>query len=823
MSTIPAGGDTPGRPKHVRAVAGVACGALSAASQRDLRSSTKVRHGSAGDRTIQKRLLNAAAALTAVAVLVTVLVGTATSTPANAQESEFESDDLAQLMHVEARRLEDGRTEFALRLHDPGNPWQDRILPNRRFFPVRATTDRWLWSAPIVLRLASDDPDVPSERVWVRITARRLADGRVEFGLQHRGPGGRWGERLLPERRFFPAVAGVGRWLVSSPVTVRRLPFSGFAVGGGSRSGDTLVAASFRRTCAVTPGGGMTCWGDEGTRERLSAAVLEDVLAVSVGDSSAGRFHTCSLHGDGRVSCWGPGGDGELGLGDAADRFLPVKVPGIRDATAIATGAVHTCAVHRSGWVSCWGDGSRGQLGSGAEESSLSPRIVPGVEGVATIAAGSHSSCAVHTDGGVSCWGWGATTRTGHLSPRRISGLGGVVSVAVGWSHTCVVRADGRVYCWAFSDAVRPARVAGISDAVAVSVGDRSFCAVHRDGGVSCWGGNNDAGQLGDGSTIPHSEPTRLEGISDAVAVTVSTPSRGGQGHACAMRADGSVSCWGDNAFGQLGDGTFEPRLTPTPVQDFEGFVADEVPAGPTEFLRTWIDLVIEEREAEFPWLRLAWDHVRHRTYLVGSVDVDGYARSFCHGHELLLICMSDRVVVRSTRLATLIHELAHAYDFTPGLVAPKAWGAVQLYFAVTYPDCYIKEGFGAGVELLADTMEHLVVPTAWLSYYNPPVEFAELPFDSADCPNVLTGPTEEAEAVVRAGLAGEVPDWYTENITSGAELWAAIRQGPSVRIMLHLKDEFGGFCRLDWLRYPLNLDRWPSEDDNQFRDGGCS
>ena len=378
------------------------------------------------------------------------------------------------------------------------------------------------------------------------------------------------------------------------------------------------------------------------------------------------------------------------------------------------------------------------------------------------------------------------------------------------------------MYCWSLARAIRPARVVGISDAVAISVGDDSFCALHRDGGVSCWGENNDAGQLGDGTREPHIDPVRLAGITDAVAVTVSTPSRVGEGHACAMHTDGSVSCWGRNAFGQLGFGTLEPRLVPTVVQPFRGFSAGDVPTDPTEFLRTWIDRVVEEREAEFPWLRLAWDHVRHRTYLVASLDFDGYARYFCHGHGVFQICMSDWVALRSMRLATVIHELAHVYDFTPGLVSPKAWGAVQLYFAVTYPDCYTKEGFGAGVELLADTLEHLVVPTGWLSYHNPPVEFVEFPFDSADCSNVLAEPTEEAKAIVLAGLAGEVPDWYTENITSGADLWAAIRQAPSVQIMLNLKDEFGGFCRLEWFSYPLNLDRWPSEDDNQFRDGGC-
>ncbi len=725
-------------------------------------------------------------------------------------------------VRIEARRLADGRTEFALRPLDSGDSREDLIFPDRRFFPVEAPTDRWFVSQPITLRSAPEEPAGPEGRIRVRITARSVAGGRIEFGLQQHIEGGNWGERLLPERRFFPSTAGVGRWLVSSPATVTAPSAGGFNAGDVGRSGETLVAASFRRTCAVQPGGGVTCWGDEGTRERLSAAVLDDVLAVSIGDSTAGRFHTCALHSDGTVSCWGPGRHGALGLGDTEDRHRPAMVPGIRDAVAVAVGADHTCAVHRSGQVSCWGDGSRGQLGDGAGESSSEPRIVPGLADVATIAAGPHGNCAVHSDGGVSCWGWGTTTEADHLSPLRIGGLQGAVSVAVGWSQTCAVLAGGQVYCWRFANVVRPTRVAGIEDALAVSVGDRSICALHRDGDVSCWGENNAAGQLGDGGTGPRAVPARVEGVDDAVAVTVSTPSRDGEGHACAMRADGSVLCWGANAFGQLGDGTFEPRHTPTPVREFEGFDAAEVSSDPTEFLRTWIDRVVAEREAEFPWLRGAWDHVRHRTNFVEGIESGGSTRAFCHGRGRFQVCMSDRVEIRSMTLGTVIHELAHAYDLTPELVSPRPWGAVQLYFAVRYPDCYTKEGFGAGVELLADTMEHLVVPAAWLSYYNPPVKFVESPFDSPDCAGLSGEPTGEAESVVLAGLAGQVPDWYTENITSGAELWAAMRQAPSVRILLNLQDEFGGFCDLDWLRYPLEIDDLPPAGDNQFRDGGC-
>ena len=53
----------------------------------------------------------------------------------------------------------------------------------------------------------------------VRITARKLTDGRIEFALQQQAADA-WGDRLLPTRRFFPATATVDRWLNSSPLTL---------------------------------------------------------------------------------------------------------------------------------------------------------------------------------------------------------------------------------------------------------------------------------------------------------------------------------------------------------------------------------------------------------------------------------------------------------------------------------------------------------------------------------------------------------------------------------------------------------------------------
>ena len=110
-------------------------------------------------------------------------------------------------VRVAARNVASGSVEFAVQ-HQTGDAWGERALPSRRFFPADTDIGRWLVSAP--LEVGSTE---------LRVTARKVANGRVEFAVQQR-TGDVWGERQAPTRRFFPADTAVGRWLVSSPVTL---------------------------------------------------------------------------------------------------------------------------------------------------------------------------------------------------------------------------------------------------------------------------------------------------------------------------------------------------------------------------------------------------------------------------------------------------------------------------------------------------------------------------------------------------------------------------------------------------------------------------
>ena len=69
------------------------------------------------------------------------------------------------------------------------------------------------------LALATSNAGAQEGGAEVRITAQRLEDGQLEFALQQQTDGS-WGERRLPQRRFFPADAEAGNWLVTTPLTI---------------------------------------------------------------------------------------------------------------------------------------------------------------------------------------------------------------------------------------------------------------------------------------------------------------------------------------------------------------------------------------------------------------------------------------------------------------------------------------------------------------------------------------------------------------------------------------------------------------------------
>ena len=317
-----------------------------------------------------------------------------------------------------------------------------------------------------------------------------------------------------------------------------------------------------------------------------------DTPSVFVGATaiSAGVNHSCALHQDGTISCWGWNEDGQLGNKTDDDSLVPVGVVGVNDAIAVSAGGAHSCALHEGGTISCWGRNGDGQLGDDSDDSSSTPDSVVGVNDAIAISAGWLHSCAVHLGGAVSCWGsndsgqLGDGTGDGSSVPVGVVGVNDAIAVSAGGAHSCALHRNGTISCWGWNLSKQlgyglgfgtrdfspvPNEVADITDAIAISAGEEHSCAVHRGGAVSCWG-DNWYGQLGNGAASIAFLPERVAGLTDATAISA------GVNHSCALRQGGRVSCWGWGkvSMGLLGDGTDEDSLVPVGVVDITDAIA---------------------------------------------------------------------------------------------------------------------------------------------------------------------------------------------------------------------------------------------------------
>jgi alpha-tubulin suppressor-like RCC1 family protein len=161
------------------------------------------------------------------------------------------------------------------------------------------------------------------------------------------------------------------------------------------------------------------------------------------------------------------------------------------------------------------------------------------------------------------------------------SALGTVSEITVGLSNVCARLTDGTVRCWGQNDQGQlgngatsfrsvpvPTPVLGLTGVAQVAVGHYHACARMADGTVRCWG-RNAFGQLGVGSSsLRELTPAPVPGLADVAEIAL------GLEHTCARMVDTSVRCWGANGEGQLGDGTTTTyRAVPAPVPGLTGVV----------------------------------------------------------------------------------------------------------------------------------------------------------------------------------------------------------------------------------------------------------
>jgi alpha-tubulin suppressor-like RCC1 family protein len=333
---------------------------------------------------------------------------------------------------------------------------------------------------------------------------------------------------------------------------------------------------------AATPGRawavGNNTEGQLGDGTLTPRSVPAEVLGLSgVQAVAAGSTHSLALRGDGTVWAWGDNWTGQLGDGTYTNRSRPVRVRGLSGVRAVAAGAVHSLALRGDGTVWSWGYNANGQLGDGTIIGDrVTPVRVVGLSGVRAIAAGFYNGFALLTDGTVWAWGAGPCGELGdgdtfsQNRPVRSFRNLRVKAVAAGANHTLALLPNGTVRavgCNASGQLgdgtsenirVSPVRVAGLGGVQALAAGSVHSLALLGDGTVRGWG-NNELGQLGDGTVTNRLTPVPVPGLAGVAAIAA------GANHNLAALGDGTVRGWGNNGHGQLGDGAVN-IVQPTPV-----------------------------------------------------------------------------------------------------------------------------------------------------------------------------------------------------------------------------------------------------------------
>ncbi|MCR2806297.1 RCC1 domain-containing protein [Paenibacillus soyae] len=298
------------------------------------------------------------------------------------------------------------------------------------------------------------------------------------------------------------------------------------------------ITAGSSYSLALIGDGSVWSWDGATGSSPVHLTNLSAVVAIA-----SGHQHNLAVKNDGTVWAWGWSihgvlGDGEWTMGDeSTEVHTPIQVQGLDSVVDIAAGHLHSLALRSDGTVWAWGNNDSGQHG---------------VPGGLTFNDGPYTTTYRHT-------------------PVQVQGLDSVVAIAAGYSHSLALKSDGTVWAWGHNSSGQlgdasttnrftPVQVTNLGSVTAIAAGSSHSLALKSDGTVWTWG-HNASGQLGDGSTTNRSSPVQVSGLDSVSSIGTNDGS-----HSVAVKSDGTIWAWGANNAGQLGDGTTINRSTPVRV-----------------------------------------------------------------------------------------------------------------------------------------------------------------------------------------------------------------------------------------------------------------
>jgi len=340
--------------------------------------------------------------------------------------------------------------------------------------------------------------------------------------------------------------------------------------------------------------------GEGSTTNRSFPASLTGAGTVYWENVAAGAGWGAAVRFDGTLWTWGINNVGQLGIGSTTNRSSPGTVAGGGTTwDQVACASSFGIAVKNDGSLWTWGNNAIGQLATNNTTARSSPSTIvfAGLPGSGAnndwkyVAAGGFGNiggyaASIKANGALYLWGnnasgqLGTGATTSRLSPSLVAGGGEWDKIALAPenspanTHTIAIKTDGSLWSWGGNgngqlgtgdksprsspgSLIAPANGYKWKD---VSCGIYCSAAVKTDGTLWTWG-KNSAGVLGDNTTTDRSSPGTVAGGGTTwrqVYVTGNCAS--------AIKTDGTLWSWGNNAIGVLGDGTSFNRSSPGTV-----------------------------------------------------------------------------------------------------------------------------------------------------------------------------------------------------------------------------------------------------------------
>ena len=309
-------------------------------------------------------------------------------------------------------------------------------------------------------------------------------------------------------------------------------------------------------TLALDDRGKVYFWGDNeelqlGIDTMVTHPIQVDMLdSEYIVDISAGYFHAMAVNREGVVFTWGTSDVGALGVGPmpfAAQLPTPLNSTDCilrgKRIIKVSAGVSHSIALDDQGIMYSWGDNTWGQLGNSEQLVMNGTKYIQ--------------------------WSPGNVDYSGVLQGKHIA------QVESGISHTMALSSDGLIFLFGGNELSQigavdlpfsssPIVMNTSLTATEISTGGYYSVFLSSNGSVHSFGYNS-FGQMGDGTTITRANPVpvRISPLQEKLIIQVASCDT----HSIAVTSDGQLFSWGDNTYGQLGDGSRVSKGFPVPVE----------------------------------------------------------------------------------------------------------------------------------------------------------------------------------------------------------------------------------------------------------------